>query len=182
MIERSNPNLTAGIKSVWRQCFTNEDERYTEFFFRLIYKPEYGYAITDRGRVVSTLCRIPHAIMFNGRVLATSMIVGVATVPDARNKGHMHDLMDTVLDACAHSELITLIQAYEPALYEPYGFRMIYNRSDYTVTRLDVQRITNVGCAYDPSPIDMLKCYSAFISRFNGFYARDLEYFVRYKK
>ncbi len=182
MIERSNPNLTAGIKSVWRQCFTNEDDRYTEFFFRLIYKPEYGYAITDRGRVVSTLCRIPHAIMFNGRVLATSMIVGVATVPDARNKGHMHDLMDTVLDACTHSELITLIQAYEPALYEPYGFRMIYNRSDYTVTRLDVQRITNVGCAYDPSPIDMLKCYSAFISRFNGFYARDLEYFVRYKK
>ena len=57
MIERSNPNLTAGIKSVWRQCFTNEDERYTEFFFRLIYKPEYGYAVTDRGRVVSTLCR-----------------------------------------------------------------------------------------------------------------------------
>jgi len=31
-------------------------------------------------------------------------------------------------------------------------------------------------------PIDLLKVYSAFINRFNGFYARDLAYFVNYKK
>jgi predicted acetyltransferase len=94
----------------------------------------------------------------------------------------MHQLMNTVLDACEHAELITLIQAYDLQLYLPFGFQVLYERSFYTLDRDDVQRTNNVGCVYDPPALDLLKCYSAYISRFNGFYARDLDYFVSYKK
>lgn len=182
MIERGNAELTAGVKAVWKRCFTQEDDRYTEFFFRHIYQPEYGYTLTENGRVASTLCRIPHALMFNGRTLATSMIVGVATMPEDRKKGYMKALMNTVLDACEHSELITLIQAYQPELYEPFGFRMLYRRREYTLDARTTELVTTVGCAYEPSPMDMLRCYMLFIGRFNGFYARDLQYFINYKK
>ena len=67
-------------------------------------------------------------------------------------------------------------------MYEPFGFRTIYQRTQFQIQRKDVTRITNFGCAYDPAPLDLLKVYSAFIKRFNGFYARDLGYFVNYKK
>ena len=67
-------------------------------------------------------------------------------------------------------------------IYEPFGFRTIYQRTDVRLERKDVKRITNFGCAYEPTPIDLLKVHSVFIRRFNGFYARDLEYFVNYKK
>lgn len=182
MIVHGDPKLTGGIHECWNKCFTMEDPRYTEYFFNNLYKPEYGYALVEEGAVISTICRIPHAIMFNGRILQASMLLGAATLPDYRNRGCMHQMMDTVIDACEHSELITFIQAYRPDLYIPWGFQMVEDRMDYTVTRADVKRITNYGCAYEPSPIDLLKVYSAYIRRFNGFYARDLDYFVKLKK
>ena len=182
MIEKATEEQTNEIRQIWKTCFPKEDPRYIEYYFKNIYKPENCYVNIIDGKIVSVLMRNPHALMFNGRVLQASMLVGAATLPEYRNKGCMHELMEVVIDACEHSELITLIQSEEPELYEQYGFRTIYNRADYTVERKDVKRITNFGCAYEPTPIDLLKVYSAFIRRFNGFYARDLEYFIKYKK
>ena len=182
MIEKATEERLEDIRQTWKLCFPDEDPRYTEYFFKNIYKPENCYLNVVEGKVVSTLVRNPHTIMFNDRVLATSMIVGCATLPSEQKNGYMKQLMETVIDACENSELITLIQTENPELYEPYGFRNIYRRKDYILERKDVKSITNFGCAYEPSPIDLLKVYSAFIRRFNGFYPRDLEYYKNYKK
>ena len=165
MIVKANSEQTNEIRKLWLTCFPKEDPRYIDYYFKNIYTPENCYVNVVDNKVVSALMRNPHALMFNGRVLQASMII-----------------MNVVLDACEHSELITMIQAEDPAIYEQFGFRTVYRRQDYTIERKDVKRITNFGCAYEPTPIDLLKVYSAFIRRFNGFYPRDLEYFKRYKK
>ncbi len=182
MIDKARTEQTSEIRELWKICFPKEDPRYIDFYFKNIYDPRNCYVNVVDGKVVSAIMRNPHAIMFNGRVLQASMLVGAATLPDYRRQGHMKELMDVVLDACEHSELITMIQSEDPSLYEQFGFRTIYRRTDYRIERKDVKRITNFGCAYEPTAIDLLKVYSAFIRRFNGFYPRDLEYFVRYKK
>ena len=182
MIKKATAEQTAEIKDIFRICFPNEDTRYLDYFFKNVYEPENCYVNISGGKIVSTLIRNPHALMFNGRGLQASMIMGVATLPEYRRSGYMQQLMDVVLDACEHSELLTLIQSESPVIYEPFGFRTIYKRCDVRLERKDVKRITNFGCAYEPTPIDLLKVYSAFIRRFNGFYARDLQYFVDYKK
>ncbi|MCR4950373.1 MAG: GNAT family N-acetyltransferase [Solobacterium sp.] len=182
MIEKASAEMTNEIKRIWKICFPKQDPRYMDFYFKNVYTPESCYVNIKDGKIAAVLMRNKHALMFNGRVLSTSMIVGAATLPEYRRKGCMHELLGVVIDACEHSELLTLIQSEKPEIYEPYGFRVIYNRSDFMLERKDVRRITNFGCAYEPSAIDLLKVYSAFIRRFNGFYARDLEYFVRYKK
>lgn len=182
MIEKGNAALTQGIKECWKKCFTMDDPRYIEYFFRYVFQPEYGYADVEDSKVVASACCIPHSIMFNGRILQASMILGVSTLPNYRNQGRMHRLMETIVDACEHSELVTFVQTERPEMYESFGFKPVYPRFVYSLTREEVERITNYGCAYEPSPIDLLKVYSAFIRRFNGFYARDLEYFVRLKK
>lgn len=182
MIKKATAEQTAEIKEIFSICFPNEDTRYMDYFFKNVFEPENCYVIIVDGKIVSTLIRNPHAIMFNGRVLQASMIMGVATLPEYRRKGYMQELMDVVLDACEHSELLTLIQSESPVIYEPFGFSTVYKRKDVRLERKDVKRITNFGCAYEPTAIDLLKVYSAFIRRFNGFYARDLQYFVDYKK
>ena len=182
MIKKATADQTAEIKDIFSICFPNEDTRYLDYFFKNVYQPENCYVNITDGKIVSTLIRNPHAVMFNDRVLQASMIMGVATLPEYQRKGHMQELMEVVLDACEHSELLTPIQSESPVIYEPFGFRTIYQRTDVRLERKDVKRITNFGCAYEPTPIDLLKVYSVFIRRFNGFYARDLEYFVNYKK
>ena len=182
MIRKALEQDTNEIRELWKECFPKEDPRYIEYYFKNLYKPGNAYVKEVSGKVVSVLIRNPHDLMFNGRILRVSMIMGAATLREYRNKGYMRELMDIVLDACSHTELITLAGPQNPEFYEPFGFRRIYRRAEYTLQRSDVKRITNFGCAYEPTPIDLLKVYSNYIKRFNGFYARDLEYFVRFKK
>ncbi len=182
MIIKANADHTEAVRELVRACFPQEDPRYIDFYYKNVYKPESCFLLIEDGRIVSMLCRNIHEIMFNGRVLQASMLTGMCTHPDYRNRGHMHELMNTVIDACEHTELITLVQSEDESLYEPYGFRTVYNRTEYLIRRKDVSRITNFGCAYEVPPIDMLKVYSAYISRFNGFYPRTLDYFVNYRK
>ena len=182
MIVWNDASLTDQIKNIWLTCFGEEERRYTEFFFKYVYKPEYGYAIVEDGEVLATACRIPHSMMLKNKVIKTSMIVGVATLPEYQHQGHMHTLMDIVLSACENQELVTLIQAYDQALYKPFGFKPVFQRKEYTYNRSLLKRVSNIGCGYDPSALDMLKCFSAYIRRFDGYYIRDIESFVRYKR
>ncbi len=182
MIKRAELENIDEIKELWKICFPDVDASYREFFFKYILKPEDCFIKVLEGKIVATLVRNKHDLMFNSRVLQASMVMGVCVHPDYRNRGYMHEMMDIIVDACEHSELVTLIQSEKPEGYEPFGFQMIYHRTQFQIERKDVKRITNFGCAYDPSPIDLLKVYSAFIKRFNGFYTRDLDYFVNFKK
>lgn len=182
MIEHGDESLRGGIKECWKRTLTATDPRYIDYFFRTLYKDEYGFAKTIDNHVVSCVVSMPMDFVYNGRVLAVSMLTGLSTLPEERRYNYSHEVMKAVLDVCEHRELITLACGKHPEVFEPYGFETIYKRCMYELSRDNVRRITNYGCAYEPSPIDLLKVYSAFITRFNGFVPRDLEYFVRLKK
>ncbi|MBW9212455.1 MULTISPECIES: GNAT family N-acetyltransferase [Terrabacteria group] len=182
MIQRALSSQTEEIKQLWNLCFKQEDSRYTEYYFKYLFQAEHCYVVVEDGKVVSSLIRAPHNLVLHGQVLRTSMILGVCTHPSYRHRGYMKQLMDITLDACEHSELVTLIQAYNPRLYEPYGFETIYRRSAFKMQARDLPRTNVFGLNYNPKALDLLKVYSVFIRRFNGFYARDLAYFVKYRK
>lgn len=182
MIVTKDPALSGSIKNIWKKSFTLENPGYIDFFFRDIYKPEYGYAYVEDSKAVASICRIPHSLVFNGRVLQASMLCGLSELPDYRRYGYIKNVLDTVIDACEHTELITLARAESEEVLKPYGFLPIYQQNEFIIQREDVKRITNYGCAYEVAPIDMLKVYSSFIRRFNGFMARDIESFINLKK
>lgn len=170
------------VKQLWNLCFRQEDPSYTDYYFKNLFQCQNCLVYIVDGKVVSSLIRAPHELVLNGQVLRTSMILGVCTHPDYRKKGYMKALMEVCLDACEHTEIITLIQAYQPELYTPFGFRMIYRRAAFELFKKDIPRSNQFGLNYNPQTLDLLKVYSVYIQRFNGFYARDLAYFVKYRK
>lgn len=182
MIKKAEKGHTNIIKNMWSTCFPQEETSYTEFYFEHIYKPENTLVVVENSIVQSSCQRIPHEIMFNNRVLRTSMIVGVTTLPAYQHRGNMNKLMEVVMDEVNHQELITLVQAYDPTLYEKYGFEMMYYHKETTFTRNDVQKVSNEGCSYLIHSEDMLRLYASFVKRFNGFYIRDRAYFDRLKE
>jgi len=182
MITKAKREQANEIRDIWRICFPQEDKKYTDYYFKNMFDPDSCYIVMEDNKVVSCVIRNIHAMMFNGRVIQSSMILGVATLPNYRHQGYMHQLMDVVIDACEHTELLTTIQTNTPSLYEDYGFKNTYRRTQYTIKREDCKRTNNFGCSFEPTAIDLLKVYSAFIRKFNGFYARDLKYFVNYIK
>ena len=182
MIQVAEKSMIPGIRENWRVCFTLDDPRYADFFFRQICKPEYFYVDMEGRNVAASICRIPHEVMFNGRVLQMSMLSHACTMPAYRNEGRMKKLIETAVDACSHSELITLVPAAYGESYRPFGFEPVYYRTSYTLEREEGARLSTYGCMFEPHPVDMLKVYSSSMHRFNGYAARTPADFENLKK
>ncbi len=182
MIVKATQSDMPELKELWKICFPKEDNSYIDYYFRNVWKPENCYVTKEDGKIISTISRNKHDIMFQGRIIRTSMITGVATLPEYRNRGYMKELMTIVLDACEHTELMTFIRTETPELYAPFGFEQGFPRTQWSLQRHDLKRVSTFGCAYEIQALDMLKVYSAYIRRFSGFYTRDLKYFIDYKK
>ena len=184
MIETKNKNSIPYMRETWKKGLHNVDPRFTEYFFQNVYQPQYGYYVMKDGEVKGSLCCIPHAYMFNGRVLQASIISKIAILNSSEKIEVLDSLMECVLDKSDHQELITLLKPEDQTIdYSRFGFQEVYERIQYTLRREDIkQTYSNLGCSFDPSAVDMLKVYVGFIRRFNGFFVRDIEYYTKLKK
>ena len=182
MIQQADITMIPGIRENWRVCFTLDDPRYADFFFRQICRPEYFYVDTEGNNIAASICMIPHDVMFNGRILRMSMLSHACTMPAYRNEGRMKKLIETAVDVCSHRELITLVPAAYGESYRPFGFEPIYYRTAYTLEREEGARLSTYGCMFEPHPVDMLKVYSSSMHRFNGYVARTPKDFENLKR
>lgn len=180
-MERANSNLTHNVKNIWLSCFPDESKN-IEGFFNNGYKAEDTLVEITDNRVVSFLTRTKNSYMLNGRIVKASTIVGVGTLAKYRNMGYVKNMLSTMCDIFDHTELISFATTRNKELFEKFGFKTIYKRNRYRLTRENIQRITNDGCYFDPSSIDMIKLYSSFLKRFNGYRVRTLKEFDEYKK
>ena len=172
MISKALPQDKKTVYTMWKQIFAEDDGGYTDYFFKTYYQPENTLVMKESGNIVSTLMRIPHDIMLNGQIMRASMILGVATIPSYRKRGCMHEMMNDVLDELEHQELVTLIQAYNPSMYEQFGFEMVYYRKRVKIHRSQVPKCSNEGVTYKVTPKDMLDVYTSYVRRFDGYYLR----------
>ena len=184
MIQQAIDLHSQDLKDVYERCWTNRSRAWADVFFDRVLRPRDAYVDLEDGRIVAEVFRIRHSLLFNGRILQASVISGACTMPDYRGQGRMHRLMDTVVDACSHQELVTLIIPNgidSVDNYAAWGFAPVYERQRYLLQRPDCREISREGITYDVPAADLLKAYSSYIRRFNGFKARSLRYFENLK-
>lgn len=164
------------VYQMWKTIFADDDNGYTDFYFKTYYRNEDTFVKKIGEEVVGCCSKHPHTIMLHDRLLRCSMIVGMAVKPTYRKRGIMHEMMKSIMDEIDHQELITMIQAYQPSLYEPFGFEKVYSRRYWTIHRQEVKKVKpEISTLMFPK--DCLKLYAEFVSRFNGFVVRDIAYF-----
>lgn len=180
MIQLAIDFRTQDLKEVYERCWTNRSRAWADVFFDNVIRPQDAYVDVENGMIAAEVFRIRHSLLFNGRILQASVISGACTVPDCRGQGRMHRLMDTVVDACSHQELVTLIVPNGIDTvdnYAQWGFEPVYTRQRYLLQRPDCRELSRDGIVYDVPAGDLLNVYSTYIRRFNGFKARTLRYF-----
>lgn len=102
-------------------------------------------------------------------------IVGVGTKKEYRHRGYMDRMLKRALrDICEEGHPFTFLMPADPAIYEPYQFRYIYDRPIYTVRRSESVPLT-------VSEIPQLVQFSnnLLMSRFQIFVHRDNAYYER---
>jgi predicted acetyltransferase len=91
----------------------------------------------------------------------------------------MKHLMDEVLDILDHQCLITVLQAYIPEIYEPFGFHKIYRRKRFTVDKSIVPALSSQGISYAVDANDLSPFYKQFTSHFDGYFLREEGYYEK---
>lgn len=163
------------IKAMWDEAFYFDDNGYTDYFFSNVYQRDNCYILKENNEIKTSLSIIPHKLMLNGQVIDTSIIVGVVTNKKDQNKGYMKRLFSYVLKIKQEQEMITLIQAYEPKLYQRYGFDISYYKNYYQVklqkNNDKVRPLRKKEYKY------CLDVYQKMMENFNGYILRDKNYY-----
>ena len=170
------------LKAFWQDAFAFDDGGYTDYYFKDAYELGKHYVYEVDGEIISMLHTHRSSYMFNHRILATSMILGVATRPNRQRQGYMGALMKEVLSQLEHQELLTLIQAYHPEIYKPFGFEIVYHRNTYYFNRDNYKNQCNELIAKDYVVEDLLSAYGRFVKHFTGYKMRTRDDFELYLK
>ena len=62
------------VKSLWKLCFPEDSDDFVALYFSSRYTDEINSAITENGRVVSAIKRLPYPMRFNGAVIPVAYI------------------------------------------------------------------------------------------------------------
>lgn len=170
------------IYEIWKSAYPTRERNYLNFFFKHIYDEGKSIVCEQDGRIISTLQYHEHIMMFQKRKLSTSYIMGVATLPDYRLRGHMRRLMESTLDELSRNHLITLIQAFNPKLYEQFGFETIYYHKHYTIHAKYLEKINIHGVDRNFTASELLGLYKKYVKHFDGYYIRDMAYYENFMR
>ena len=177
MIRKATAADKQAIYQIWKLLFSHDDNGYTDYYFAHRYKTEHTWVVEEDGKVVSTLQMNPHTIVLGGKPIRTSLILGVATLPEYQKRGYMKLLMNEALEVAQKRELVTLIQAYNPAIYRPFGFQMIYHRQILSYDSAQIQQYKNLKVEHYFHEKKFAALYQEFTTRFDGYYKRDEAYY-----
>ena len=92
MILFADESTATEVRAMWKTCFGDPDD-YMEVYFRHKYRNEQTLVYFDEGKVVASLQMLPYQFTFYGKEIPVLYLSGVCTLPEARKKGIMHQLL-----------------------------------------------------------------------------------------
>lgn len=169
------------VKPMWSEIFYEDSDRFTDYYFAEKMPGNKGYGVKVDGELVSMMFLTPYPVWIKtgGAEDFTQVtlyyIVGVGTRKEYRHRGYMDCMLRRALrDICEEGHPFTFLMPANPAIYEPYQFRYIYDRPVYEVDRVAAVPLTG-------SEIPQLVQFAnnILMSRFQIFIHRDNAYYER---
>ena len=176
------------IREIWEECF-NDTKAFGDWFFTHRYSPAQTLAIRENGEILSNLQMIPYRVRLRGRETASWFIVGAATMPEARNKGHMASLLQAAFARMREAGVaVSHLYPFQYDFYRKFGYEVC---SERLLTRVSPSDILESGGMREaaawpaqvteieaPADIGALKdCYDAFMRGLDGGVVRDARSF-----
>lgn len=166
-----------GIRNLWYQSHPENQQDYIDFYFQHEFCDTHCIVCEQDNRIISSLLIREHTMSFLNRKFLISYLGGVATLPDYRRRGHMHELMNVVLNEVNHNHLITVARAFNPKIFEPYGFEIVCYHKYYEISRKHLLGISLTGISHQYLVEELLDVYETYASHFDGWIQRDVAYY-----
>ena len=116
---------------LWEEVFYEDSKVFTDYYFQYKAKLNTGYVMGEYP-YRSMLFRTPYLLQIGEIRKEISYLVGVATKKEFRHQGYMRRLLLHAFEEMYQEKMpFTFLMPANPAIYEPFDFRYIYERPQW---------------------------------------------------
>jgi len=181
-------------RSLWEEVFCEDSAEFVDYYYANKAENNVGFAIRQEGQIQSMLFLTPYQICvmpdipanlnqegYQHRVYQTYYIVGVATRESYRHRGFMTCLLEAAFEYMRKQNVLSaFLMPANPAIYEPFGFRYIYERKEYhfrdtflpkcSTVRVRIAQEDDCGMLADFAMRELSHRYRFFLKRDETYY------------
>ncbi|QRX62860.1 GNAT family N-acetyltransferase [Dysgonomonadaceae bacterium zrk40] len=163
MIRYADKHSREAVRAMWKSCFGDPDD-YMDVYFRHKYRDDQTLIYFDREKAVASLQMLPYNFTFHGIEIPVLYLSGVCTLPEARRKGVMHQLLLRSFEVAREREfpMMLLVPQEEWLLgfYAKYGFAQTFDAGR--------DPLPSLKSFLDAHSGDLQAAYRSFDSQFRG--------------
>lgn len=127
-VSRIEGEVCKTTRTLWEEVFYEDSVQFTDYYFENKATKNIGYVI-GQAPYDAMMFRTPYTLQIGKVQKEISYIVGVATRKECRHRGCMRELlMDSFRDMYQEKNPFTFLMPANPAIYEPFDFKYIYER------------------------------------------------------
>lgn len=130
MIQYITPNTRSQILDMWKICF-GDSQPYFDIYFRERYSDENTLAYLEGSKVVASLQLLYYNFTFGNTEIPIAYISGACTLPQARKKGYMAELLKHTFHEIHTKDIpLSLLVPEEEWLlqfYNKYGYAQTFD-------------------------------------------------------
>lgn len=136
-------------RSLWEEVFYEDSVQFTDYYFENKAEKNIGYVIGE-APYDAMMFRTPYTLQIGDARKEISYIVGVATRKECRHRGLMRSLlMHSFQKMYEEKQPFTFLMPANPAIYEPFDFRYIYERDVWKIKEsVDVEAYLETEVEY----------------------------------
>ncbi|MDR1774085.1 MAG: GNAT family N-acetyltransferase [Clostridioides sp.] len=176
------------VRKIWDYCF-NDPEEYADYYFQKRYKPNNNVVVELDGEIVSSVQLSPFKMKLGENEYDASYVIGVSTLPEARSKGCMKEMLTYSLNELyARNIYISILMPIDYRIYKRYGYENCYDLMRYEISTNDLKNFKQTGDfkkidfakEVDNQEIEELICFvRKYQENLNADNIRDERYFER---
>jgi len=126
-------------RSLWEEVFYEDSVQFTDYYFENKADRNIGYVI-GQAPYDAMMFRTPYKLQIGNEQREISYIVGVATRKEYRHRGYMRELLiHSFREMYEEKQPFTFLMPANPAIYEPFDFRYVYERDVWTLKEPECQ-------------------------------------------
>ena len=131
-----DPQKVKDLKQLWHACFPEDSQEYIAYWFENRYDPRRALSHTEDGRIVAALHIVPYEIQLCKSQIPCGFIVGVATLPEYRNRGLAKSLMhEALLQLRQQHVALSYLSPFDFGFYRAFGYEAVseMQRTEFSV-------------------------------------------------
>lgn len=175
---------TPRIREIWAACF-EDTPAFIDWFFENRYSPERTLSLRESGVILSDVQMIPYNVRLRGAALESWFIVGAATMPEARRKGHMARLLEAAYGRMRDTGIwISHLYPFHYDFYRKFGYDVCSERLLQRFSPADIAGSARMAEAApwpaevrplgpEDGPKALARCYQACMAGLDGYVDRD---------